>query len=208
MEDRRGHLTRLARAAARHRRLLAAGLAAGAMALAIEAASRSAPSGIDVLVAAHDLDGGTTISQDDLTTTSFPPDAVPDSVLDLTEATGGTLAAPMRAGEPVTDQRLLGPSLLDGWGDHLVAAPVRVTETGAAALIRPGDRINVLAAPADGLNPPRVIAEDVPVLTVADDSTPAKGTVLVVGATAEQATELAHAAVTSRVSFTMGVPDT
>ncbi|WP_165367651.1 RcpC/CpaB family pilus assembly protein [Phytoactinopolyspora endophytica] len=206
MESGRIRVAHFARAVAWRRRLLAAGLAAGAVAMAIEAASSSAPVGTEIHVAARDLDGSTVIQPDHLITTTVPPEAHPDGVLDAKDAVGGVLAGPIRAGEPVTDRRLVGPSLLDGWGDDLVASPVRIADAGAAALIRVGDRINLLAVAADGAHGAHVVAADIPVLSVDRDSgdTSTGGTLLTVAATPEQAAELAQAEVTSRLSFTIG----
>ncbi|RIQ22326.1 RcpC/CpaB family pilus assembly protein, partial [Jiangella rhizosphaerae] len=111
------------------------------------------------------------------------------------------------AGEPITDRRLLGPGLLDGWGADVVAAPVRVADTGAAGYLRPGDRIDLLATALDGAAHTDVVAADVPVLAVpaAGEATLAEGALLLVAATPDQAAGLAAAAVTSRLSFTIGV---
>ncbi|RIQ19477.1 SAF domain-containing protein, partial [Jiangella rhizosphaerae] len=93
MDDPRSALHRLVRAAGWHRRLLAGGLAAAAVAFAIEAASPGAPATVDVVVAARDLPGGTVLAADDLTTAAFPPGAVPRGAVGRTEAAGALLAA-------------------------------------------------------------------------------------------------------------------
>ncbi|NDL58313.1 Flp pilus assembly protein CpaB [Phytoactinopolyspora mesophila] len=208
MENRHINLARWLRTFGWHRRLLAAGLAAAAVALSIHAASPAPPDGVDVVVAAEDIAGGTTLAAEHLTITSYPSDALPEGRLETGDVLGGVLAGPARAGEPITDRRLIGPSLLEGWGEDLVAAPVRVADSGAAALIRSGDRIDLLAAAMDGMGSAQVVAADVPVLTVAthDGAPLAEGTLLVVGATPDQAAELAHAGVSARISFTIGGP--
>jgi len=82
------------------------------------------------------------------------------------------LAGPVRRGEPLTDVRLVGPSLLASV-PGAVAVPVRLADSGAAALLRQGDRIDVLASPgstAPGAPQPagvaRVVAANVLVLAV------------------------------------------
>lgn len=189
-----------------HRRLLAAGLAAAAVAFAIEAASPGPPPRVKVPVAARDLDGGISLTAADLTTAAYAPGTAPEGLVDTADAIGRVLAGPLRAGEPLTDRRLVGPELLNGWGEDLVAAPVRVADAGATTLIRPGDRITLLAASLDGMTATRVVAADVPVLTVStsDDDGLAEGALLVVGATEAEAAELAQAAVVARLSFTVG----
>lgn len=205
MDNRRAQVSRWLRTISWHRRILAAALAAAAVVLVIDAASPSLPAGVDVVVAARDVDGGTKLRPDDLVTRSFPADAAPQGRVDIDAAVGRVLAAPVRAGEPLTDRRLLGQALLDGWGTDLVATPVRVTDAGTTSLITSGDRINVLAA-ADHAESARVIAGDVPVLTVTttDDSVLGDGALLVVATTPERAADLAHAAMTAHISFTVG----
>ncbi|MBB5786397.1 SAF domain-containing protein [Jiangella mangrovi] len=210
MDDPRSALRHLIRTAGWHRRLLAGGLAAAAVAFAIEAASPAPPDTVDVVVAAHDLPGGTVLSAADLATVGLPASAVPAGVVDAASAPGALLAAPVRAGEPITDRRILGPGLLDGWdaaGD-VVAAPVRVADAGAATYLRPGDRIDLLATSLDGVASTSVVAADVPVLALpsAAGSTLAEGALVLVAASPAQAADLAAAAVAARLSFTVGVP--
>lgn len=207
MDDLRSALQRLLRAAGWHRRLLAAGLAAAAVAFAIQAASPGPAPTVDVVVAARDLPGGAVLADDDLTIAALPPDVVPGGAVGRAEAAGALLAAPVRAGEPITDRRLLGPGLLEGWGDDVVATPVRVADAGAVGQLRPGDRIDLLATTIDGAARTDVVAADVPVLTVpaAGDGGLTEGALLMVAATPDQAAGLATAAVTSRLSFIVGV---
>jgi pilus assembly protein CpaB len=207
MESRHVHVAKWLRTFGWHRRLLAAGLAAAAVALGIHAATPSSEDGVEVLVAAQDLSGGITLTEDHLTTASYPPDVLPAGRLDADEARGRVLAGPARAGEPITDRRLIGPGLLEGWGDGLVAAPVWVADAGAIDLIRSGDHIDLLATALDGLESAHLVASGVPVLTVAEhDGALNDGALLVVGATPDQAAELAQASVSARISFTIGAP--
>ena len=63
---------------------------------------------------------------------------------------GEVLAAPLRAGEPVTDVRLVGARADDGQ-PGLVAVPVRLPDPGMVALLDVGDRIDVVATdPQEG----------------------------------------------------------
>lgn len=212
MENRHLHLT-ATKLIARHRRLLAALFAAAAVALALAAVSPSPPERVEIAVASRDLSGGTAVTADDVAATRVPPAAVPDGLLSQHEVVDRVLAAPMRAGEPFTDRRLVGSGLLSGWDDDLVATPVRLADPTTTTLLRIGDRINLLAT--DGTSAARVIADDVPVLTIApgtdalgSDSLAAESAVLVVGATDDQAAQLARAAVTSQLTFTIGAPPT
>jgi len=203
MDSMRAAAKRIVTTASWHRRLLAGGVAAAAMALGIEAASPAPPPRVEVTVAAHDLGGGTVIAADDVTTASFAPGSVPTGVLG-DDLEGRVLAGPVRAGEPIADRRVLGPGLLDGFGADLVAAPVRIADAGAVGYVRPGDRVDILATTVDGLAPAQVLAPDVPVLSLtAAGGAAADGALILVAVAPEQAGDLAAAAVTSRLSFTL-----
>ena len=208
MDDGRlGGLRRLARAVGWHRRLLAAGLAAGAVALTLQAAEPKAIPTLPVLTAARDLPGGVTLGPDDVRVVDVPSAAVGSGVLGSPDAAvGRVLAGPVRSGEPLTDVRLVGPGLLAGWGDDVVATPVRVADPGVVGLIHPGDRVDLLAAPVSGGGEATVVARSVPVLAVPalpDQGVLAEGALLVVAATDGQAAGLAQAAVSSRLSVAL-----
>ena len=156
-----------------------------------------------VLVAARDLPAGAEIDGADLATARFAPGSEPEGIAD--DPVGEVLAAPLRAGEPVTDVRLVGPGLTAGQ-PGLVAVPVRLPDPGMVALLDVGDRIDLVATdPQEGGT--SVVAVDVPVLAIpaADDQASASGLpgrLVVVGAESSQVEELAAAAVRSFVTYT------
>jgi len=207
------------RAVARHRRLLAAGLSAGAVAAGLSAVLPEPPPAERVLVAARDLSGGRTLRPGDVTQVALPEAAVPDGALRVgAETSGRLLAAPVRRGEPLTDVRLAGPALVSGYteaGEELVATPVRIADAGAVALVRPGDVVDVLAAAVQAVDADSagaaVVAAGVRVLTVPRSAldglgaAPAlgDGALVVLGTTPSAALVLARAAVTSRLSLTV-----
>lgn len=186
-----------------HRRLLAAGLAAAAVALAIHAAEAE-PETVPMVVAARELPGGSLLQRSDLVTIDVLPASVPaGAVASIDAAVGRLLAGPARRGEPVTDARLVGPCLVQGWGDDLLAVPVRIADPGAVSIARPGELVDLIAAPVDGQGGAGPIATGVPVLAVpadTDGGLHADGALLVVAVTAAQAADLAEAAVTARIS--------
>jgi pilus assembly protein CpaB len=204
-----------------HRRLLAAALTAVAVITGIAAARPAPPPTTAVLVAVSDLAGGSLLTRSDVEVTRLPTAFVPSGALSpgQTGVEGRVLAGPMRAGEVVTDVRLVGPSLLAGYdagGAGVVAAPVRIGDAGAVRLVRPGDRIDVLAAAAPtefsadeggGAFAVEVVASDVPVVTIPteqdDLAAVADGALIVVAATERVAERLAAAAMTSRLSLTL-----
>jgi Flp pilus assembly protein CpaB len=140
------------RAVSWHRRLVAAALAAVGVALALHALEPAPASTTPVLAAARDLPGGKRLEPSDLRVVALPNDAVPAGALRPGDPRAmRTLAAPVRAGEPLTDVRVLGPSLLDAYagGRELVAATVRLADPGDLAAVQVGDRIDVLAVLTD-----------------------------------------------------------
>ncbi|GII89562.1 hypothetical protein Ssi03_75520 [Sphaerisporangium siamense] len=192
----------------RRRRLLAAVLAAMAMTclgLAIRPAATA-----EVLAAARDLPGGA-LSPADVTVIRLPEGTVPDGALPpAAPVDGRVLTSPARRGEPLTDVRLLGPSLVDAYGPGLLAAPVRITDASSAHLLRSGDVIDVIAAAPkwdDAVAPPTAtVAQAVtviapPAATRTTDAMGDTGALVVLAATPDQATRLAQAATGSRLSI-------
>jgi Flp pilus assembly protein CpaB len=150
------------RAVLRRRRPLAALCAAAAVTLAVVSVRPPSPLTVDVRVATRDLGAGEVLTAADLRTQRFPRRLAPagaDGPL-----LGRALAAPVRRGEPVTDVRLVGASLVAGHAD-LVAVPVRLPDAESVALLRVGDRIDLHAAAADG-SPARLLLTAAPVLAL------------------------------------------
>ena len=158
-------LRRLRRSLLAHRRGLAALCVGLAVAAGLQSQAAPAAPTVTVLVAARDLGGSTVIDSGDLSEVHFDPDSVPSGVLTPTEALGRTTVGPVRAGEPLTDVRLLGAGLLEQQPGS-VAAPVRIGDADALDLLRVGDRIDILAADPQRGGDAVVVAEDVPVLAV------------------------------------------
>jgi Flp pilus assembly protein CpaB len=143
---RRDVVGELHRLLTRHRRLVAALLLAAAAAVTVGALAPAPPPTRPVVVAARDLPAGHRLAADDLAVRDLPPPARPaGAVPDVPAALGRTVAAGVRRGEPLTDARLVGPGLLAGSPAGQVAAPVRVADPAEAALVRPGDVVDVLA---------------------------------------------------------------
>ncbi|MCW2726896.1 MAG: hypothetical protein JWN35_3817, partial [Frankiales bacterium] len=137
--------TDLRKAVMRHRTLLAAGLAAAAVASGLGVLAPSAEADVIVLTVARDLPAGAELGAGDLVGTALPRAAVPSgAIADESQAVGRLLAAPVRRGEPLTDVRLAGARLLGREEAGLLAVPVRLADAAAAALLRAGDRVDVL----------------------------------------------------------------
>ncbi len=183
------------------RRLLAAACAAVAVAASLRVVAPPAPALTAVTVAAHDLTAGAVLRADDLETARLPTTAVPAGP--VADAVGATLAAPLRRGEVVTDVRLVGhPSAQPPPG--LVAVPVRLPDEAAAALLRPGDRIDLLATDARRRRS-WAVAEEALVLAVPPavegGTGPLGGRVVVLALPAASTDEVVAASVTEFVSW-------
>jgi pilus assembly protein CpaB len=215
-------LRALRRVTGRHRRLLAATLAGASVLSGLTALAPPPPPTVTVLAAARDLPGGESLAAGDVVAVTLPAQAVPDGALRPGDpAEGRPLAGPVRRGEPLTDVRLLGPSLLAGYGEGLVAVPVRLADADAARLLRAGDLIDVLAAETATaaaasatatVAPVQVVAAGVRVVAVpppGDDLAAGgvlgDGALVVLATRREVAAHLARAAVTARLSATIRV---
>jgi Flp pilus assembly protein CpaB len=197
-------------AVGRYRRLLAALCAAAAALLAVAAARPAAPAGIAVLAAGRDLPGGAVLAAGDLRTVPLPAAVVPAGALPAgTPVEGRQLAGPIRRGEPLTDVRLLGRALLRAGPPGWVAVPVRIADAGSVALLRAGDRVDVLATATgaaetgDAAGAVRRVAVAAPVLAVPTPGEGGEGALVVLAASPDGAAALASAAVTSRLSVTL-----
>ncbi|WP_326825811.1 RcpC/CpaB family pilus assembly protein [Streptosporangium sp. NBC_01756] len=159
---------------------------------------------VTVLAAARDLPSGA-LDAADMKAVALRPDTVPDgAVRPGTPVTGRVLTGPMRRGEPLTDTRLLGPSLLAAHGPGTVATPVRVADPETARLLSPGDVVDVLAASStwEDAAPARTVAEDVIVLTTPDGEQD-RGALIVLATTSDQAVKLASAQAGGHLSITI-----
>ncbi|NPC97379.1 SAF domain-containing protein [Nocardioides sp. zg-DK7169] len=190
------------RAVLARRRLLAALLAAVAVAAGLQAGAAAPPEREPVLVAARDLPSGAALVAGDLVEVGFAPGTAPAGLAE--EPVGRVLASPLRAGEAVTDVRLVGPALTQAH-PGTVAVPVRLPDAGMVALLRVGDVVDLVAADPQG-GEPAVVAHSVPVLAVPDHAADAGaqglgGRLVVVGALEGDVPGLADAAARHYLSF-------
>lgn len=194
-------LVRARRAVLARRRGLALLCAAAAVLSGLQALRPPPAPATEVLTATRDLPAGTVLARADLTTRRFADGTVPDGVLGA-ESVGRTLADGVRRGEPLTDERLVGPALSSG---EVRAVPVRIPDAGMVDLLSVGDRIDLVAtSPRSGQA--SVLTYGVPVLalprgpsagpaTVADGGS---GALVVLGLAPSQVAPVSGAA-TSRV---------
>ncbi len=192
----------LRRAVLARRRPLAALLAAVAVLVALQELRPTAPPTERVPTAARDLPAGSVLGHDDVRIVDYAEGTAPAGL--ARDPVGRTLAAPLRAGEPVTDVRLVGPSLVAAYPGSAVM-PVRLPDAAMAALLRVGDEIDLLTADPQGAAAGRVVASDLTVValpdsTAADDGV-LPGRLVVVAAPQSSIEEVAQAAVTGFLTF-------
>ena len=209
------------------RQVAAAGLVCLALVLALRPPPTAAGTAAEqptvaVVVAAADLPAGAVLAAADLRTARLPADVAPaGAAADVEELTEQVLAGPVRAGEPVTDVRVVGPGLWSAVPEGLVAAPVHLADLAVATLLRAGDRVDVLAAaeadPVVGSGSSvavTVVAEGALVLTAptarSDGEPPAGATgdsgLLVLAVPPATAQELAAAGAGGTLTVTLGPP--
>ncbi len=190
----------------RRRRLLAALAAAVAVAAGLQAVATPPEPTVPVAVAARDLPVGTRLTSTDLIEVGFAEGSVPGDLAERPE--GRVLAAPVRRGEPLSDVRLVGPRLNEGRPD-LVVLPVRLPDPGMAALLEPGDLIDLMATdPQEGTA--SMVARAVEVLALppvdegglAASASGSAGRLVVLGVDPVEASAIAAASVRDYVTFT------
>src|SRR5437763_8831520 len=134
------------------RRLLAVLLIVLAGALALRPAAAHDIPGAQVVVTTHDLAAGATLAAGDLTVRAEPARLLPSAALTRVDAAvGRVLSSSVRAGEPLTDVRLLGSAdtTLTAHSPGAAAVPVRLADPGVAELLHPGTRVDVVTLDPD-----------------------------------------------------------
>ncbi len=195
---------RVRRPLVRHRRLIAATLAAGAVFCLARVVAPAQPEVSAVVVAARDLTGGTVVRADDVRTVQMPPDVVPAGAFSAEAAAlGASVAAPMRAGEPLTDRRVLGAALIDGYPAGTVASPVRIEDADVVALLRPGDRLDLYAPTGDSGLAARIVTDAVVMMLPRADETSRGGALVVLAVSQAEAAEIAEASASSMLSVSL-----
>jgi Flp pilus assembly protein CpaB len=120
---------------------------------------------IPVVKAKSQLPGGTVLSATDLALDRVVAADVPEGVVtDPNDLVGKTLAGPVAENQMMTP--LTTTTARTGVPPGHVIAPLRLADPALAALLRPGDVVDVVAADTDGEQPAVVIAAGARVVTV------------------------------------------
>lgn len=148
-----------------HRRLLAALAAGAAVLIGLQAAAAPPAPTVPVYAASRDLPAGVVLRAGDLSRVGFSPESVPAHAVSREDAVGRLTASPLRRGEPVTDVRLVGPDLGEGYPGYR-ATPIRLPDAGVVQFLRVGDRIDLFVTDPQSKEPATLVAERVPVLAI------------------------------------------
>lgn len=144
----RGLARAIVRAVSWHRRKLAVTAAVLAVLCGVQAAAPPSAETTPVALADADIPGGTVLTTDHLRLADFPPDHLPErAVTDLATLVGRTVAAPLTAGQVLTEVSVVSPGLLPADGDR-VLTPVEVDAGGLAQLLVVGDSVDLVAVVA------------------------------------------------------------
>ncbi|MDG4665859.1 SAF domain-containing protein [Mycobacterium sp. 236(2023)] len=187
------------------------GLAAALVILAAVAAWRGDPrtDQTDVVVTVRDLSPGVELTAADIRVESRASPGVPEGALhDVASVVGATVAGPARRGEVLTDVRLLGPRLAESAaGPDARIVPIPLADAALMDLVRPGDVVDIVAAPADDAAEGRLIATDgIVVLVSAKENGVggrSGGRVVLVALPAAAAKSVAGAALVQAVTLTL-----
>lgn len=133
----------------------------------------------EVFVAARDLPSGVALQDDDLERRALQNSALPpNAVTDVTGLINHVLTAGIQTGEVFTRTRVLSrKGAAESVEAGLLSTPVRVADTGAVALLEPGDHVDILAT-SSGLDasnstptPATLVAIDATVLSIPQSRT-------------------------------------
>ncbi|MEZ5119431.1 MAG: SAF domain-containing protein [Candidatus Nanopelagicales bacterium] len=142
---------------------------------------------VATVVAKVDMPAGHIVGASDVQVVGWPADGHPAPAASSPETILGRRAtAPIKAGEPLTDLRVVGPSVLAATGPGLVAIALNPDPLTVSGVIRPGDRVNLVGQTDAG---PRTLVQGASVLTLTEES----GTVLAVPGTSAAAVMQASA---------------
>jgi Flp pilus assembly protein CpaB len=189
------------------RRLAAGMLIVLAAVLAVAGAASPSVAGVPVVLARRDLAPGAGVGPDDAGVVSRPPESVPVGALrDAGEVVGRRPVGPVRAGEVLTDVRLVGPESARAAAGTADAAgvPLRLADPAVAALVRPGALVDVVGGAGIGGGDGVVLATGARVLTVLPgEERTASAPLVLVALPGPEAARVAAATVGQEVTLTL-----
>lgn len=166
---------------------------------------------VRVVTAGRDLTPGTVLTSADVAVAQWDSALVPEgALLDTGGVDGQTLTGPVRAGELLTDVRLLGSrTATTALGTEGRVVPVHLADAAVTELLREGDRVDVLTVEAredpNAVPTARVLASGAVVVLVSADAggTRARDRVVLLALPTEDATAVAAASLVSALTVTV-----
>ncbi|MDI9930614.1 Flp pilus assembly protein CpaB [Rhodococcus sp. IEGM 1354] len=166
---------------------------------------------VRVVTAGRDLTPGTILTPADVAVAEWDSATVPDgAVLDSADVDGRTLTGPVRAGELLTDVRLLGSRTASAaLGSEARVVPVHLADAGVTDLLREGDRVDVLTVETqenpDALPAARILASGAMVVLVSAEAggSRQRDRVVLLALPTEDATTVAAASLVSALTVTL-----
>ena len=151
------------------RRLLACACALVAVFTLLGMVREPAKGSVPVIVAAHTITVGERLTPGSVRLATYPADLAPaGAVGSLDEVVGQAAAAPLGVGEPLTRDRFVASGLGGALPSGLVAVHVPLSDPGAIAMLRPGDRLDLVG-------PGGVVAREVLVVRAGDEASASPG---------------------------------
>ncbi len=191
------------------RRVLAGALVALAAVLFVD--DGAGDDRVDVITAGRDLTPGTVLTPADVVVSEWETASVPEGALTDTGAVDGqTLTGPVRAGELLTDVRLLGSrTATTALGTEARVVPVHLADAGVSDLLREGDQVDVLTVEVqedpNAIPAARVLASGAVVVLVSADAggSRQRDRVVLLALPTDDATTVAAASLVSALTVTL-----
>ncbi len=158
--------------------------------------------GSPVVVAARDVAAGEVLTAADLTTVEWVAKTPDGSAKDVTKFAGERTASPIGEGEALTDLRILGPALLDGYSPSAVVTTIRIADGAALTGMRSGDGVAVIGTDPES-GKATIIGRDIHLLSHAtvDSESSDQGVSIQVIAPETDALKLAEVSLDSRLTL-------
>ncbi|MDL5160318.1 SAF domain-containing protein [Actinomycetospora termitidis] len=188
------------------RRVAAGVLAVLAVVVGVLGAASPEVAGSPVVVANRDLVPGPELVAEDVAVVSRPPGTVPVGALAGPDAAvGGRLVGGVRAGEVLTDVRMLGPesARASAGAPDAAGVPLRLADPALAGLVRPGAVVDVVGGARSGRDGGAVLASGARVLAVLPGEDRSTSPVVVVALPGPVAARVAAATIGQEVTLTL-----
>jgi Flp pilus assembly protein CpaB len=175
------------------------------VAAAVQAARPADPPTERAVVAVSDLPAGHVLQRDDVRAREVPTDLLPQGALGVEDLpVGRPVAAPLRAGQLLTDLSVVSPTALQSHPPGTVLATVRITDQAAIETVAVGDRVSVIGADLRSSGAAFLVARRVLVVALpgeGSDGGLGQGRPVVLAVDEATALSLADAAVGSALSL-------